>query len=60
MVLIATQIPACKATIQVSSPAVTQTQSLSVVEKKCPQSRIHTAPRPGCLQTLARTFGSAS
>ena len=38
MVVIAVQkIPACAATIQVSSPAVTQTQSLSVAEKKCPQ-----------------------
>ena len=31
------KIPACETTIQVSSPAVTQTQSLSVAEKKCPQ-----------------------
>ena len=37
MVLIEPKIPACEATIQVSSPAVTQTQSLSVVEKICPQ-----------------------
>ena len=37
MVLIAAQIPAGEATIQVSSPAVTQAQSLSVTEKICPQ-----------------------
>ena len=54
MVLIAAQIPACAATIQVSSPAVTQTQSLSVAEKNMSTIRIH--PRLSCSQTLSRIF----
>ena len=55
MVLIAAKkIPACEATIQVSSPAVTQTKLLSVAEKKMSTIRIH--PVIGCLQILARIF----